>query len=161
MADPNNSDPIARESTSLWCAAVDGAQTSLDPKQLREWTPNSRYGGHAFGFMDPNDIKTRDTRFAEFLEHREEVLPWIVEYSPIEHVTTYDPAIYLNYTSSPAIGQDQKDPTHTANYGVKLQEKCKEAGVPCELVYPGAPDVKHATSTAFLIDALNGFPKPQ
>ena len=23
-------------------------------KQLKEWTPNSRYGGHAFGFMDPN-----------------------------------------------------------------------------------------------------------
>ena len=160
MADPNSSDPIARESTSLWCAAVDGAQTSLDPKQLKEWTPNSRYGGHAFGFMDPNDIKTRDTRFAEFLEHREEVLPWIKEYSPIEHVTADDPAIYLNYTSAPALGQEQKDPTHTANYGVKLQEKCTEAGVPCELVYPGAPDVKHATTTAFLIDALKGLPKP-
>ena len=49
-----------------------GAQTSLDPQELKEWTPNSRYGGHAFGFMDPNDLKTRDTRFAEFLEHREE-----------------------------------------------------------------------------------------
>ncbi len=160
MADPNNSDPIARESTRLWCAAVDGAQTSLDPKQLKEWTPNSRYGGHAFGFMDPNDIKTRDTRFAEFSEHREEVLPWIKEYSPIEHVTADDPAIYLNYTSAPALGREQKDPTHTANYGVKLQEKCKEAGVPCELVYPGAPDAKHATTTEFLIDALKGFPKP-
>ncbi len=160
MADPTSSDPIARESTTLWCAAVDGAQTSLDPRQLKEWTPNSRYGGHAFGFMDPNDIKTRDTRFAEFLEHREEVLPWIREYSPIEHVTTDDPAIYLNYTSAPALGQEQKDPTHTANYGVKLQEKCKEAGIPCELVYPGAPDVKHATTTEFLIDTLKGFPKP-
>ena len=160
MADPNSSDPIARESTRLWCAAVDGAQTSLDPKQLKEWTPNSRYGGHAFGFMDPNDIKTRDTRFAEFLDHREEVLPWIKEYSPIEHVTADDPAIYLNYTSAPALGQEQKDPTHTANYGVKLQEKCKEAGIPCELAYPDAPDVKHATSTAYLIDALKGFPKP-
>ena len=160
MSDPNSSDPIARESTRLWCAAVDGAQTSLDPKQLKEWTPNSRYGGHAFGFMDPNDIKTRDTRFAEFLEHREEVLPWILEYSPIEHVTPDDPAVYLNYTSAPALGQEQKDPTHTANYGVKLQENCKEASVPCELVYPGSPDVKHATSTVFLIDALKGFPKP-
>jgi hypothetical protein len=71
MADPKSSDPIARESTRLWCAAVSGAQTSLDPKQLKEWTPNSRYGGHAFGFMDPNDKKTRDTRFAEFLEKRD------------------------------------------------------------------------------------------
>jgi len=154
MADPKSSDPIARESTRLWCAAVNGAQTSLDPKQLKEWTPNSRYGGHAFGFMDPKDIKTRDTRFAEFLEHREEVLPWIREYSPIEHASSDDPPIYLIYTSTPALGEPQKDPTHTANYGVKLQEKLRSLNVPCELVYPGAPDVKHPTIDAFLIETL-------
>src|SRR6185436_2413506 len=91
MADPKSSDPIARESTRLWCAAVNGAQTSLDPKELKEWTPNSRYGGHAFGFMDPNDLKSRDTRFAEFLEKRETVLKWIKEYSPYEHVSRDDP----------------------------------------------------------------------
>src|SRR5205085_2793859 len=46
MADPKSKDPIARESTRLWCAAVLGAQTTLDPKQMKEWTPNSPYGGH-------------------------------------------------------------------------------------------------------------------
>jgi acetyl esterase/lipase len=154
LADAKSSDPIARESTRLWCAAVNGAQTSLDPLQLQEWTPNSRYGGHAFGFMDPNDIKTRDTRFAEFLEHREEVLPWIKEYSPIEHASADDPAIYLIYGAAPALGEPQKDPTHTSNYGVKLQEKLRSLGVPCELVYPGAPEVKHASIDAFLIETL-------
>lgn len=154
MADPKSSDPIARESTRLWCAAVNGAQTSLDPKELKEWTPNSRYGGHAFGFMDPSNLKTRDTRFAEFLEHREEVLPWIKEYSPIAHATSDDPPIYMTYGSAPALGEPQKDPTHTSNYGVKLQEKLRSLNVPCELVYPGAPDVKHANIDAFLIETL-------
>ena len=154
MADPKSSDPIAHESTRLWCAAVVGAQTSLDPKELKEWTPNSRYGGHAFGFMDPNDLKTRDTRFAEFLAHRAEVLPWIREYSPIEHVTSDDPPVYLIYSSAPALGEPQTDPTHTANYGVKLQEKCKSVGVECELVWPGAPDVRHANVDAYLIERL-------
>jgi acetyl esterase/lipase len=154
MADPKSSDPVARESTRLWCAAVTGAQTSLDPAQLKEWTPNSRYGGHAFGFMDPNNLKTRDTRFAEFLAARESVLPWIKEYSPIEHVTADDPPIYLFYSTPPALGQPQKDPTHTSNYGVKLQEKCKSVGVECELAYPGAPDVKHPRVEDFLIDKL-------
>jgi len=154
MADPKSSDPVARESTRLWCAAVTGAQTSLDPRELKEWTPNSRYGGHAFGFMDPNDIKSRDTRFAEFLAAREQVLPWIKEYSPIEHVTAGDPPVYLIYSSAPALGQPQKDPTHTANYGVKLQEKCKSVGVECELVYPGASNVKHKAATDFLIAKL-------
>lgn len=154
MADPKSPDPVARESTRLWCAAVSGAQTSLDPVQLKEWTPNSRYGGHAFGFMDPKDLKTRDTRFAEFLAARESVLPWIKQYSPMEHVTNDDPPVYLIYSAPPALGEIQKDPTHTANYGVKLQEKCKGLGLECELVYPGAPGVKHPQMHDFLIAKL-------
>ena len=154
MADPKSSDPVARESTRLWCAAVSGAQTSLDPKQLKEWTPNSRYGGHAFGFMDPNDKKTRDTRFAEFLDKRESVLKWIKMYSPYELVSKDDPPVYLLYKDAPAIGQPQKDPTHTSNYGVKLQEHCREIGTECELNYTGAPDVKHKSIAEFLIATL-------
>ncbi|MFM2168028.1 MAG: hypothetical protein RIS79_2399 [Verrucomicrobiota bacterium] len=154
MADPSSADPVARESTRLWCAAVNGAQTSLDPKQLKEWTPNSRYGGHAFGFMDPNDKKTRDTRFAEFLEERESVLKWIKMYSPYELVSKDDPPVYLRYGDTPALGQPQKDPTHTVNYGVKLQEHCRSLGVECELNYPSAPSVKHPSIAAFLITML-------
>ncbi|MBP9223431.1 MAG: alpha/beta hydrolase [Verrucomicrobiales bacterium] len=154
MADPASSDPIARESTRLWCAAVNGAQTSLDPVQLREWTPNSRYGGHAFGFMDPHDLKSRDKSFAEFYEKRESVLKWIKMYSPYEHVSKGDPPVYLIYSAPPAIGQEQKDPTHTANYGVKLQEHCRSLGLKCELVYPGAPEVTHASMADFLTDTL-------
>ena len=154
LANPRSNDPVSRESTRLSCAAVIGAQTSLDPQQLKEWTPNSRYGGHAFGFMpDPKDRKTRDTQFAEFLAARESVLPWIKEYSPYEHVTADDPPIYLIYSTPPALGQKQKDPTHTANFGVKLQERLRSVGVECELVYPG-PDVKHSQAVDFLIDKL-------
>lgn len=155
LADAKSLDPVARESSRLWCAAVSGAQTSLDPKELKDWTPNSRYGGHAFGFMpDPRDNKTRDTQFAAFLAGRESVLPWIKKYSPMEHVSSDDPPIWMIYSSAPALGQEQKDPTHTANYGVKLQERCKATGVPCELVYPGAPDVRHAKTEDFLIATL-------
>ncbi len=154
MADPKSSDPIARESTRLLCAAATRGQTSLDPKELIVWTPNSRYGGHAFGFMDPHNIKSRDTRFAEFLSHRDELLPLIKQYSPIEHASKDDPPIYLFYSTPLAFGQIEKDPTHTANYGVKLHEKLISLGVQSEFVYPGAPDVKHPTTEAFLIDLL-------
>ena len=155
LADAASADPIAHESTRLWCAAVNVAQTTLDPKQMKEWTPNSRYGGHAFGFMpDPKDTKTRDTQFAQFLAERERVLPWIREYSPYEHVSADDPQIYLIYPTPPALGQEQKDPTHTANFGVKLQERMKEVGVPCELVYPGAPEVRHQRIADYLIERL-------
>ena len=60
-------------------------------------------------------------------------------------VNAGDARVYLFYSAPPALGQDQKDPTHTSNFGVKLQERCREFGVPCELIYPGAPEVKHPT----------------
>jgi hypothetical protein len=124
---------------------------------MKEWTPNSRYGGHAFGFMpDPKNNKTRDTQFDIFLANREAVLPWIKEYSPFAHVSSDDPPIYMIYSAPPALGQDQKDPTHTSNFGVKLEEKLKSEGVPCELVYPGAPGVTHASPQLYLIEKLKG-----
>ena len=152
MADPKSDDPIARESTRLWCAAVSGPQTTLDPKQMKEWTPNSRYGGHAFGFAADQEKKL--SQFDVFLAGRETILPWIAEYSPYALVTADDPPVGLFFGAPPALGQDQKDPTHTSNFGVKLQEKCQSVGVECELVYPGAPNVKHANVAAYLIDRL-------
>lgn len=153
LADPNSDDPVARESTRLLCAAVAGAQTTLDPQQMKEWTPNSVYGSHAFGiFKDVNGKKQRD--FAAFLEKRDSILPWIQEYSPYALVTEDDPPVYLIYNAPPAIGQNQKDPTHSANFGVKLQEQLQTVHVDCELVYPGAPDVTHKNVQDYLVAKL-------
>ena len=110
LADPKSADPVARESSRLWCAAVTGAQTTLDPKQMKEWTPNSRYGGHAFGIF--KKVKGRDVGdFAQFLARRDEILPWIAEYSPYALLTADDPPVYLIYRRPPALGQEEKDPT--------------------------------------------------
>jgi acetyl esterase/lipase len=153
LADPDSSDPIAHESTRLLCAAVSGAQTSLDPQQMKEWIPNSTYGSHAFGiFKEVNGEKARD--FAAFLARREELLPWIQEYSPYALVTSDDPPVYLSYAVPPAPGQAQKDPTHAADFGVKLQEHCLRTGVDCELKYPDAPGAKHSNTKDYLIDKL-------
>ena len=152
LADSKNSDPVARESTRLFCAAVTDAQTTLDPQQMREWTPNSKYGGHAFGFKE--DKAAGVSQFQAFFDGREMILPWIAEFSPYALVTPDDAPVYLFYGAKPALGRDEKDPTHTANFGVKLQEKMLATKVPCELVYPGALEVKHPTVAAYLIDKL-------
>ncbi|RBP47657.1 acetyl esterase/lipase [Roseimicrobium gellanilyticum] len=151
-ADPKSSDPIARESTRLWCAAVTGAQTSLDPHQMKEWMPNSSYGAHAFGIT--GDPVKKTSSFAEFHAKRESVKDWIAEYSPYALVTSDDPPIYMSYSAPPAMGQETKDPTHSANFGVKLQEHCKTNGVACELFYPGATDAKHDSTQAYLLEKL-------
>jgi acetyl esterase/lipase len=156
LADPQSAEPVARESTRVLGAAVAIAQTTLDPRQMREWTPNSIYGAHAFGLTG----KRNREGFDAFLAQRERLLPWIAEFSPYALVTKDDPPVYLWYGSPPALGQDAKDPTHTANFGVKLQEHCKAIGVACELNYPGAPGVKHADVPAYLIDLLKAGPRP-
>ncbi|MFL5245305.1 MAG: carboxylesterase family protein [Gemmataceae bacterium] len=146
MADPTSKDPVARESTRLYCAAVNGAQTSLDPKELREWMPNYSYGAHAFGL--PN--------FQSLIDNREKVLKWIKEYSPIEHVTKDDPPIGLFYDGDKdaKVGDSPKDPTHSPILGIKLEEKLKATGVDVILVYPGRPSEKYKSSADYLIDRL-------
>jgi acetyl esterase/lipase len=157
LADPNSTDPIARESTRLTCAAVSGAQTSLDPKELREWIPNAIYGGHAFGFL--NEGRDRAQAFDLLIANREEVLPWIKEYSPIELASKDDPPVYLDYPNQktpPVVGQETADPTHSAVYGVKLLERMNSLGIETVLTYPGHEDDKYDSIEQFLINKLTG-----
>ncbi len=156
LADPRSDDPIARESTRLWCAAVNQAQVTLDPADMQRWIPNSRYGGHAFGLMpDPRDLGTRDLGFPHFLAARERLLPLIREYSPLEHVRAGAPPIYMIFNNPPAPGQSQNDPTHSADFGVKLQERLRSVGADCELVYPGATGVRHPGLADYVIARLH------
>jgi acetyl esterase/lipase len=146
MADPKSEDPIARESTRLYCAAVNGAQVSLDPKVVREWMPNYTYGAHAFGMKNLDEVE----------KNRDKLAAWIKEYSPIEHVTKDDPPIGLFYSGEKdaKVGDSPKDPTHSPILGIKLEEKLKSVGVDVILVYPGQPNEKYKTSQDYLIDRL-------
>lgn len=156
LADPDSSDPVARQSSRLTCAAVLGAQTSLDPKELREWIPNSIYGGHAFGFAGKG--RSRAQEFELLIANREKVLPWIKEYSPIELVTRDDPPIYLDYPTQkkpPKLGQKEADPTHSAMYGVQLAKVLDSVGVEAIVAYPGHEDTKYRSIEIFLIEKLS------
>jgi len=145
LAVPKSDDPIARESTRLYCAAVNGAQVSLDPKELRQWMPNYRYGAHAFGL--PN--------IQSLIDNREDVLNWIKEYSPIEHVSKDDPPIAMFYRGeAPVVGASPKDPTHSGIMGLKLKERLDKVKIDVVLVHPGQPHPKYKSSTTYLIDRL-------
>ena len=152
LADPTSSDPVSRESTRLFCVGSHRGQTSLDPKQIRAWMPTNVHGHGALGIT--GDPARNLTANEVFHADRERFLPLIKEFSPYELVSPDDPPVGLYYQTPPAMGQPEKDPVHSANFGVKLKERCDALKVPCELVYPGAPDVKHATMSDFLIATL-------
>lgn len=153
LADPDSEDPIARLSTRPYFAAVLRAQTTLDPIQMKKWMPNGFYGGHAFGIINPGK-ENREKNIKAFLARRDELLSTINEYSPYALATSDDPPVYLYYQVKPAMGKATRDPTHSSNYGVKLHEHLESLGVESELVYPGAPDVIHATIEECLVSRL-------
>lgn len=125
LANPNSSDPIARESTRVSCVVVDGAQTSLDPKQVQEWMPKTNYGAHAF------NLKT----FEEFIAQRDEILHWIDKYSPASLVTKDDPKTVLIYGRMVKIPDTRGSfaALHSAAYGIALKQICDKVGVDCSL----------------------------
>jgi len=146
MADPKSEDPVARESTRLYCAAVNGAQVSLDPKVVREWLPNYTYGAHAFALKSLDEVE----------EKRETIAAWIKEYSPITHVTKDDPPIGLYYAGvkGAKVGEKHPDPTHSPILGLKLAETLKAAGIDVVFHSNTEPNKEFPSANAYLIDRL-------
>ena len=144
LADLKSADPVARESTRVRCVLAFVPQTSLDPKQMREWIPNNDYGHHAFALPS----------MQAFIDKRESLMPWIKEFSPYELATSDDPPVLLFYDSVPALGQPFKDPPHSANFGVGIEPKLKAVGIDYELHYTGAQNVKHPDLFSFITEKL-------
>lgn len=103
------------------------AQTSIDPKQMREWIPDMKYGAHAFGYRS----------FDEWLANRDAALPWIEKFSPAALAEKIEPGnapkIFLEYSSIPKPGELAKDPTHSGTFGVRFKEICDRRGISCEV----------------------------
>jgi acetyl esterase/lipase len=157
MADPQSADPIARESTRLFCVAVKAPVVSLDPKQLREWIPNSIFSAHAFGFAE----MSRANSFAPFLAARDSYLPEIRRYSPIEHASSDDPPVFMEFPvqdKPPIPGEAQTDPNHSAISGLMLERKLQALGVPVELRYRGDGRHGNVNVQEYLTRRLVGTP---
>jgi acetyl esterase/lipase len=157
MAEPRSPDPVARESTRLFCVAVKAPVVSLDPRQVREWIPNAIFGAHAFGFAN----LSRADSFAPFLAARESFLPDIRRYSPIDQASADDPPVFIEFPMQdkpPVPGDPQTDPSHSAISGLMLERKLKALGVPVELRYRGDGKTGDADAQEYLTRMLSRAP---
>ena len=153
MAEPQSTDPIARESTRLATVAAKSPVVSLDPQQVREWIPNSVFGAHAFGYAE----LSRADSFAPFLTTRESHLPEIRRFSPIGFATRDDPPVFMvfpNQDKPPVPGEPQTDPSHSAVSGLMLERTLQTLGVKVELRYRGDGRTGHADLQEYLVDFL-------
>jgi acetyl esterase/lipase len=153
MAAPQSSDPIARESTRLFCIAVKAPVVSLDPQQVRGWIPNAIFGAHAFGYAD----LSRAASFEPFLAAREKYLPDIRRYSPYELASKDDPPVFVEFPNQdkpPVPGEPQTDPNHSAISGLMLERRLQELGVKVELRYKNDGRTGHKDVQEYLTEAL-------
>ena len=146
MADPKSADPIAHESTRLRCVLAFVPQTTLDPRQLKDWVPKLEYGNHAFGLGS----------MQEFLDKRESLLPWIERFSPYALASADDPPVLLFYDSAPDLGKPPaKDPVHSGNFGAGIADRLKTAGIEHEINYNNDyGHMKYPNLFSFLKDKL-------
>jgi len=125
LADSKNSDPVLRESTRLSCMAVQAAQSSYDPRVIREWIGRPAATHPALqGFYGLKDGELDTPKAHKLYE----------EASPINFLTADDPPVFLYYTEA-----DQPIPDnakagagiHHPVFGRKLKEKMDKLKIEC------------------------------
>jgi acetyl esterase len=125
LADPKNDDPIARESTRLSCAAVLGAQSSYDPRWIKEKIGGKAHEHPALAPFYGLKADELDTPKAHKLYE---------EASPINYVSKDDPPVFLFYNEPKGpLPADAKpgQGIHHPNFGEALKEKLDPLKVEC------------------------------
>ena len=134
MADPQSQDPIARQSTRLTCAAVNGGQCSYDPF-FTDSIGLPRLATHTFFY--PFYGITED----EFGSPRARKL--YKEAAAITYASADDVPVLMDYTvpNDPVTDETSLGAiVHHPKFGIVLKEKLDELGVECIVQYPGHPE---------------------
>jgi len=133
LADPDNEDPVLRQSSRLTCMAVYNGQTSYDPRFIRELFPGTdTYKESALAQLFGVDLSKLDDLPMEKYKLFEEV-------SALSHLTKDDaPAalFYANTLDTPITNQGVG--IHHPRFGKALKDKMDELGIECE-VHTGIP----------------------
>jgi acetyl esterase/lipase len=128
LADPDNDDPVLRQSSRLTCMAVYNGQTSYDPRFIRELFPGTdTYKHSALAQLYDVDLGQLDNLPEEKYRLFEEV-------SPLTHLSRDDPPALLIYASqmdtritNPGVG------IHHPRFGEVLKEKMDDLGIECRV----------------------------
>src|SRR4051794_32798395 len=128
LADPASPDPVLRQSSRLACMGVVGAQTSYDPRFIKQ-TIGGRAHEHIalkplFGIH--SDYEAESQRIRKLYE----------EASPLNYASADDPPVILFYSEPDAPLPPDARPgqgIHHPRFGAALKAKLDPLGVPCIL----------------------------
>jgi acetyl esterase/lipase len=126
-ADPNNADPVLRQSTRLSCMAVGGAQSTYDPFTIKEWISEVTARHPVFESFYGLKTGQFDTPAAREM---------FKQAAPITHLTRDDPPVYAYYKEPRGpVAADAKPGTgiHHITFGLKLKEQMDKLGIECTI----------------------------
>ena len=128
LADPDNPDPLLRQSTRLTAIVPVNAQTSYDPRFIKRLMNTEQVHPALvafFGMTSAADVD--DSRFHALFE----------DSSPLNHLTADDPPVLVSFNQR----NDPLPPNssgglhiHHPKFGFALKEKADELGVECTIL---------------------------
>jgi acetyl esterase len=128
LAEPQSDDPVARQSSRVACLGADGAQTSYDPRFIKELIGGRAHEHPAlkafYGIASDADLDSPTT------------LRLFEDASPVNLVSAGDPPAILFYAEPAApLPADAKpgDGIHHPRFGRALKEKLDPLGIECIL----------------------------
>ena len=125
LANPSSEDPVERQSTRLSCIALKNAQSSHDPRFIRNLFNSKHIHPALLQLFDLESEKDVDnSKYFRLFE----------EASPINFVTADDPPAILIYAQSKApLPPDSpaKGHIHHPDFGFALKEKMEATGLEC------------------------------
>ncbi len=125
MADPKSDDPVLRQSTRLSCMAVLGAQSTYDPRMIKEWIGGRAHEHPAIpGFYGLKADELDSPQAHKLYEAA----------APINHLTKDDPPVFAFYNEPKGpLPADAKpgQGIHHINFGLKLKEKMDALKIEC------------------------------
>jgi acetyl esterase/lipase len=127
LADSKSNDPVARQSTRLTCMAVQGAQTTYDPRAIQKLIGGRAHEHAALGLLYGLKADELDSPKAHKLYE---------EASPINYVSADDPPVFLFYNEPKGPLPENAKPgqgIHHPNFGVALKEKLDPLKIECVL----------------------------
>jgi acetyl esterase len=124
LADPQSADPVLRESSRLSCMVVFGAQSTYDPRVIKQIVGGRAHEHPAlpgfFGLV-PDEFES------------EKAYKLYEGASAINYLTKDDPPVYAFYNEARKLPDNPQpgDGIHSINFGTYLQEKMDPLGIEC------------------------------
>ncbi len=149
LADPSSQDPVLRESTRVQGAVGQSPQTAIDPVMLNKWIGENA-AAHPMIFKAVGAAS-----YADMIKYYDKYKPLIDEFSPINHMDSEDPPLYLIYPedmtlppSTPAVA------IHHGMFGIKLKEKADKMGYKLSLNFSGTINTESYSNAEIFLEKI-------